>query len=96
MPRAIVALVLARLFVVLLLAFSLVGLRATTTLDSPSTIEVVDTESATEGSEATEIHGCAACDHVTRQLVLVPGTAEGPRSSPDLGRVFRPPRSLGS
>lgn len=87
---------LARLFVVLLLAFSLVGLRGTTTLDSPSAIEVVDTESGPEGSEATEIRVPAACVPVTRQVVLVRGTAEGPRSSPDLGRVFRPPRSLGS
>lgn len=86
----------ARLFVVLLLAFSLVGMRGMMTVESPVAIEIVDTEPATEGTEATVSRETAASDPLSRNLLLVPGAPEGPRSLPDPGRVFRPPRSLGS
>lgn len=87
---------LARLFVVLLLAFSLVGMRGMTTVESPAAIEIVDAEPTTDGTEATVAREIAACASVIRRLSLVSDTTEGPRSSPDLGRVFRPPRLLGS
>jgi len=90
--------VLARLFLVLLLAISLSSVRGWTMLETTSPLEVVgvDTQPVVQESEATVNRPLAAADRRSTEIARVIPGVESAASSPDLGRVFRPPRLLGS
>lgn len=89
---------LARLFIVLLLAISLSSVRGWTPLETVSAIElvVVDAEPAPAEGDALASRELALVHQRTTEVArAIPSTANEVMS-PDCGRVFRPPRLLGS
>ena len=84
------------MFVVILLAFSLIGVSEWTTFEPPAAVEVTDASSPSEADEAAVAWVHAAGEPGTSEIALTQPATDGIRSSPDLGRVFRPPRLLGS
>jgi len=84
------------LFIVLLLAVSLTSLRGWTTIEAPPAIEMIDSETVGADGDATVARGDASSRPISRPIARALPTAERAQTSPDLGRVFRPPRSLGS
>jgi len=84
------------LFIVLVLALSLTSMRGWTTSDVPGAIEMIDSESVGADGEATVPRGDVSSRLISRLVARALPTTERAKTSPDLGRVFRPPRSLGS
>jgi hypothetical protein len=88
--------VLARLFIVLLLAFSLGAGRTWTAVDAPVAIEMIEGESVAEGGEVVMTRVATLRIPVARSVAFSPPVSDETLSSPDIVRVFRPPRLLGS
>jgi len=84
------------LFIVLLLAVSLTSMRGWTTIETPGAIEMIDSETVGADGEATVARGDVSSRPISSLVAPALPTTERATTSPDLGRVFRPPRSLGS
>lgn len=87
---------LVRLFIVLLLALSLAGGRTWTAVDAPSAIGMFEADSVFE--EGAVVVSRTPTPRVPRAsaVALARPVSDQVSSSPDLARVFRPPRLLGS
>lgn len=85
-----------RLLLVILLAFALVGISGAPAIEAGPVVEVIDAESPSEAAEAAVARGLVAANPASSVIALVRSSAVGVRGSPELSRVFRPPRPPGS
>jgi hypothetical protein len=88
--------VLPRLVLLLLLAFALVSGRGWTPVEAPvAAVEVLDAE--TSGDVVVVLaFDVAGAPPLAVQVTRLLGPTTVVHPTPELGRVFRPPRSLGS
>lgn len=87
---------IARLFIVLLLAFSLAGGRTWTAVDAPAAIGMFEVDTVFEEGEVVVTRSPTLRVPVARAVALAPSVSDEMSLSADLARVFRPPRLLGS